>query len=487
MKKALHTFLESNKEYPIFSGFICGLYAFLFYYSNNFAAIFSWAHFFYFFLVFVGVSVTVFGLIYYALGKFEHLKAYRQQALFVLIITVTITLLSQAVFLTLKKKLIVLAFVVSIALAWKLFSHYKKLVVLIMVMSIIPIAKCLIHVYEHVNATTWIASSESLSNLVFKHSPNIYVIQPDGYVAHKTLERAPYNHKSDLYNWLADNDFKLYENVRSNYAASLASNASMFAMKQHRYANMIRPTFELPEARRIISGSNPVIDVLKQNNYHTSFIVQDEYFQQNRDPLVYDYYNIKHEEIPFFSNDNNIKKVVFEDLKYAMTLPTDQPRFYFVEKLLPHHIHFEPTVEEDRASYVKLIDSVNVWLRKTITHIEKNDDNALIVVLADHGGWLGVSNYDQMFTTRDETELNSIYSVLAAIKWNGYDHEDVDLSFRSNVNLFRILFAALSEDKTYLEDLEDDSSYNLLKDSMYFNAVNQVIDSDGNFVFNKLD
>ncbi|MBO6632394.1 MAG: hypothetical protein JJ936_12730, partial [Psychroserpens sp.] len=126
-------------------------------------------------------------------------------------------------------------------------------------------------------------------------------------------------------------------------------------------------------------------------------------------------------------------------------------------------------------------------LRKTITHIEKNDDNALIVVLADHGGWLGVSNYDQKFTTRDETELNSIYSVLAAIKWNGYDHEDVDLSFRSNVNLFRILFAALSEDKTYLEDLEDDSSYNLLKDSMYFNAVNQVIDSDGNFVFNKLD
>ncbi len=109
------------------------------------------------------------------------------------------------------------------------------------------------------------------------------------------------------------------------------------------------------------------------------------------------------------------------------------------------------------------------------------------MVLADHGGWLGVSNYDQMFTTKDETELNSIYSVLAAIKWNEYDFEDVDRSFRSNVNLFRILFAALSEDRDLLNELEENSSYNLLKESSFYNTVNQVFDSDGNFVFNKLE
>ena len=487
MKKALHRFLESQKDYPLFSGLVCGLYAFLFYYSNNFAAIFSWAHFFYFLLVFVGISMTVFGLVYFGMGKIERLKPYRRQALFILIITLTIALLSQAMFLTLKKKLIAVALVMSVVMAWKLFNHYKKLLVLIMVMALIPTGKCLIHIYEHINAVTWIESSESLSDVVFKHKPNIYVIQPDGYVAQETLETAPYDHKSDLYDWLATHDFEVYQGVRSNYPASLASNASMFAMKQHCYGNMIRPTFELPEARRIISGSNPVIDVLKQNNYHTSFVVQDEYFQQNRDALVYDYYNIKHEEIPFFSNDNNVKKVVFDDLKYAMNLPTEKPKFYFVEKLLPHHIHFEPTVKEDRESYIKLIDSVNVWIKNIITHIEKKDDNALIVVLADHGGWLGVSNYDQMFTTTDEVELNSIYSVLAAIRWNGYDFEDVDKSFKSNVNLFRVLFAALSENKNLLEDLEEDSSYNLYKESRYYNKVNQVFDPEGNFVFNKLE
>ncbi len=354
MKKALHRFLESQKDYPLFSGLVCGLYAFLFYYSNNFAAIFSWAHFFYFLLVFLGVPVTIFGLLYYGMGKNVYLRAYRKKALFVLIITVTIALLSQAIFLTLKKKLIAVALIISIVLAWKLYSHYKKLIVLIIVMSLIPFGKCLIHGYEHINAVSWIASSESLSEVKFKHKPNIYLIQPDGYVPQKTMEASPYLHQSDLYSWLADNDFELYEDVRSNYAASLASNASMFGMKQHRYANMIRPTFELPQARRVISGSNPVIDVLKRNNYHTSFIVQDEYFQQNRDPLVYDHYNIKHKEIPFFSNDNNVKKVVFDDLKYAMKLPLEQPRFYFIEKLLPHHIHFEPTVEQDRSSYMSM-------------------------------------------------------------------------------------------------------------------------------------
>nr|WP_321236272.1 hypothetical protein [uncultured Psychroserpens sp.] len=478
--------MKSNRDYPVISGLICGVYVFLFYYSNNFSAINSTAHLVYFIAFFIVLPSIVFALSYYAFGLHKTLIKYRQHLLFVLIIIVTATLLSQAMYLTLKKKILLLVLISSILLSIKMFKHYKKVLVFIALMSILPLVKCLIHMYEHTTALSWTTLADDIGNAKFKTTPNIYIIQPDGYVSQEMMESKPYNYKSDLYSWMEGNEFKFYDNFRSNYPASLASNASMFAMKQHYFDNMLMPTFELPNARYVISGNNSVLSILKQNNYHTSFIVQDEYFQQNRNPLAYDFYNISHDEIPFFSNDNNVKKVVLEDLKIAMKQNTTQPRFYFVEKLLPHHVKFRNTIEEDRAYYIERVDSVNVWLKTTIDYIVQEDTNALVVVLADHGGWLGLRSYQDMFTTKDEININSIYSNIAAIRWNGFLYEDVDTQLKSNVNLFRVLFTSLSENKDYLKNLEDDSSYNMYKENQFYNSVYKVIDTNGNVTFDKI-
>lgn len=483
MKDKLNNFINSSKDYPLFTGFICGLYVFLFYYSNNYSAINSWPHFFYFASFFLGLPMVVFGLGYYVFGLNDTLKTYRKHLLFVLIIVVTATLLSQAMFLTLKKKMLLVLLIISVLLSLKLFQQYKKLLILILIISVLPFFKCIVHIYQHATANSWMELPDAIHKASLKHKPNIYIIQPDGYVARQLLEAKPYDHNSDLYDWLAANEFKVYDNFRSNYPASLASNASMFAMKQHRFKGMINPNFELPEARSIITGHNPVLEVLKKNGYQTSFIVQDEYFQQNRNKLKYDYYNISLDEIPFFSNDNNVKKVVFEDLKVEMQKNISQPRFYFVEKLLPHHIHFSDPFEERRMNYLNRIDSVNVWLKHSINHIVENDKNALIVVMADHGGWLGLNNYEDMFTTSDATKIKSIYSSLLAIRWNGFLYDNVDEALKSNVNLFRVLISALSENKSYLQHLEEDSSYNIHKENHFYNSVYKVIDTNGNIVF----
>ena len=53
--------------------------------------------------------------------------------------------------------------------------------------------------------------------------------------------------------------------------------------------------------------------------------------------------------------------------------------------------------------YVKeKIKEVNLWLKETIVIIEQKDPNAIIIVLADHGGWVGLESYDEMFRTEDE-------------------------------------------------------------------------------------
>jgi len=486
LRDKLNAFVNNSKDYPLLSGLICGIFVFVFYYSNNFSAINSVSHAIYFALVFIAFPSIVFYLVYYLFGLNDTLIKYRKHLLFVLIIVFTAGLLSQAIFLTLKKKMLIGLLVLSVLLSIKLFNQYKKLLVLLLFMSVIPFVKCFIHVYEHAISKSWMTLPDDIKTISLKQTPNIYIIQPDGYVSREMLEREPYNHKSDLYGWLDNNEFKVYDGFRSNYPASLASNASMFAMKQHYFHGMINPTFELPNARSVITGDNPVLEILKNNNYHTSFIVQDEYFQQNRNPLVYDYYNVSLDEIPFFSNDNNVKKVVFEDLKVAMQHKVNQPKFYFVEKLLPHHIHYSDPIDTRREKYLKRIDSVNVWLKKTIQYIEEKDQEALIVVLADHGGWLGLENYEDMFSTNEAVDIKSIYSSLLAIRWNGFLKDDIDANLKSSVNLFRVLFSALAENKTYLNHLEDDSSYNLHKENHFFNSVYQVVDTNGNIVFKEL-
>jgi len=103
--------------------------------------------------------------------------------------------------------------------------------------------------------------------------------------------------------------------------------------------------------------------------------------------------------------------------------------------------------------------------------------------LADHGGWVGLGSYPEMFSTEDPQQIRSIYSTLAAIKWNGHLKEGMDTKLRSNVNIFRVLFSVLSENPEYLKYLEDDSSYNL-QNGTFSKSVRAVIDDSGKVISN---
>lgn len=467
---------------PIIIGLICGFYPLVFYYSNNFWAINSWQHFGYFLMVFMGIPIVVFSIIYLVLKKFDTLIKYKNHILFVAIVVVVAALMSQAMYLEMKKKMLLGIFVLSALLAWKLQHHWKKLLILILLMSILPTINCLSKIVEFNLQKEWMKMPEDLGSVQFKKTPNVYIIQPDGYASPEVMREPPYDFENPFYEWLKEENFKIYSEYRSNYPASLASNSALFAMRQHKFGKTISPSIDVPNARDVIAGNNNAIQILKENGYSNFFIVEDEYFQQNRPDPQYDYYNISFSEIPFFSDDNNVKKDVFEDLKIAMdTVSTNNPRFYFIEKLLPHHIHFAASKEEERDSYIEKIKEVNVWLKEVVHHISENDPDALVVILADHGGWVGLSSYNEMFTTTDEAQIKTVFSSLAAIRWNGYLIDAMDAELKSSVNFFRVLFSVLSENPDYLKNVEDNSSYNL-KPGNFFKSVEAVINNDGQVI-----
>jgi len=476
------TTAQTTSFNPFLIGIICGIYPLLFYYSNNFSAINTWEHFGFFTLFFIGLPTGVFLLLKILLNFFPKTESFRNPILFVCIVMSVAVLMSFAMYLMLKKKVLVLVFVISIILAWKLGNQYKKLLILVLIMSLIPLGKNIVHIYEHQKPMPWASLPDAIADVRFVHKPNIYLIQPDGYVGRTAMREAPYELENPLYPWLEEKGFTLYDDFRSNYPASLTSNSSMFSMKQHRFNNMLFPSIEMPNARNFISGTSSALEILKSNGYRTFFIVEDEYFQQNRPEPGYDFYNINFKEIPYFSDDNSVKKDVFADLKNAMKINVGEaPKFFFVEKLLPHHIHFIGTKEEERQRYLERIREVNEWIKETTLYIQENDPTALVIFLADHGGWVDLGSYPEMFSITNKRQLTSIFSTLAAIKWNGYLHDQKDQELRSNVNLFRVLFSVLSDEDKYLKYLEDNSSYNL-KTGTFSNSVRAVLDDHGNVI-----
>lgn len=488
-KAKIEKYIKAKEDSPFLAAFICGVTPLLFYYSNNYWAVNSWSHLAVFSSVCLGVSFVIFTLFYFGFKTNKRLSQYTDHVIFFLVLAAILVFLSHTFFVTFKRRLVLVAVLVGFyfLVPFKPREFYKKLIVLVFIFSSISFLKVLILLYEDIKPDYWLQQNDDIENVVFKSTPNIYFIQPDGYAAKRIMQKPPYNFKSELYNWLALNDFKLYDSFRSNYPSSLTSNASLLAMKQHKFANMLFPEIEMANAREVITKSNPVTSVFKNNGYETYFIAQDEYFQQNKKQRAFDYFNINKSDFPYFTKGDNQIRDVFSDLKNAMEIQNRTPKFFFVEKLLPHHVGFYKTdasIITEAEKYKERVKEVNNWLKTTVNYITTKDKNSIIVILADHGGWVGLRSFNDLFSNNNPDLISSTFSTIAAIKWNGNLEKDFDKNLKSNVNVFRVLFASLSKEKKYLDYLEDDSSYNLTINSFGFKSVKKRIDTNGKIINN---
>lgn len=471
IKNKFNTFINGDKDYPLLVGFISGFYPFVFYYSNNFEMINSWQHFLFLSFLFLILPVVFVFATFKVFQSIKVLNPYTKHLLFVVIIELTAIFLCFVYYQGFRIKLLAVLLVLTVFLSLKVYREYKKLVVFVGLLAVIPFVSLSTIFINRLNPNrlSWMKQNDAIETTQFKSKPNIYFIEPDGYAGQEIMAQKPYLHNNKMYGWFSDNGFKVYD-CNSNYPASLASNASIFAMKHHYLKNIPKSPFEMEDAREIIVGNNPVISILKNNNYKTFYIAEDEYFQQNFEERKYDYYNIDNDEIPLFSDGGFVWKDVFLDLKKCVLSEKNnhQPKFYFVEKMLPHHINFDGTgVENERKVYLNKMEEVNLWLKEVVAFIEKNDPNSIIIISADHGGWVGIENYNEMFTTKDKKLMKSIFNNLLAIKWNDTKYVDYDEGLKSNVNIFRILFSYLSEDKTLLKHLEADSSYTIRQENSF--------------------
>ena len=142
-------------------------------------------------------------------------------------------------------------------------------------------------------------------------------------------------------------------------------------------------------------------------------------------------------------------------------------------------------MEGEKKKWFAKLDQANKKLNILILNILSKDPEALIIIMADHGGFVGMEYTNEIYKkTQDRDKIYSMFSSQLSIHWPDGKAPEIDIHFKSSVNVFRILFSYLSHNKSYLNKLEKDESYVIINEGAP-KGIYKVIDHQGNIVFEK--
>jgi len=491
MMSSIKYFINNDENYPKLTALAIGLYPFLHYYSSNLYIIGSLKQFsFLIGLCFVLPQIIIqLSSLIFKLKPLQSLEKYRMS---VANISLFVGLFGILIF-HFNKKEILLALVVAGIIGLLFYKHFKKIVVLQYILALMSLVTFIPKLYFKItqNNKDWLETSEVILKAKLKVKPNIFVIQPDGYVNIDQINKEPYNfNNSEFESYLIKNNFINYPSFRSNYYSTLTSNSSLFAMKHHYYSNTNKNTLKTHNSSDVIVGNdNTVLKILKYNNYKSYLFTDNSFFLIDRPQLAYDYCNVP-ESMVSLHNSGIVKGVdIISDFKTVLdTLPKTN-NFVFIEKTIPGHVIYRKGlsrgIEGERLRYLEKLEKANVWLEELITTINNYDDNALIIIIADHGGFVGLEHTLEAVNRRlNEVEAHSAFSSVLSIKYPK-EIEYSKLDYKSNVNLFKTIFYSLTGEQLFLDSLESNASYIPLKENGNTEYY-ECIDVNGKVVYNKL-
>jgi hypothetical protein len=397
-------------------------------------------------------------------------------------------ILSWSIYLGWRWKALILVAIISIVSALFLGKHYKKFVVLLGFMTCFAVFYFGYFYVERVASWKDWTTTQNFESLVFKKKPNIYLIQPDGFVAKKTAQNSNYRWENDsFYHQLESKGLEISHDYRSNYPSTLTSNTALFT-GQHHYFDRGNMEGELFHARNIIMGKNATLNTLKSNGYTLNAILEHSYLLLNHPETVYDHLNVKDEDLHIMP-DYQLYKDVKKDLYQLMEQAGHEPQFYFVEILQPGHISASPSsedpIEKGRTDYLKSLETVTTILLDMVNHINKIDPDGIIFIAADHGGFVGFESTASAYlaTTANLELKQSLFNALLAIK-APLDFKPYQENIKSSVSVFPNLFSYLAGQPVPQDSL-DNSSYIFIKKGDA-RGVYKYYNTDGKPVTEKL-
>lgn len=491
--KKIKQFIYSNKDYPIITTLASGLYPLFHYYSNNLDIADTFIQLFYMILLCIGLPfiLMILGNVITKISFFSFIK---KQTLTAVNLVSFLGLLGLLIFDLNKKELVLVVFVCFIS-SFLLRKHLNKIVVLQYILFFLSFLTLLPKVYFMINYTdNWSKLSFDTEKIKFEIKPNIYLIQPDGYMNFSMLYEQPYNFTDKTFeNYLLDTGFNFFPEFRSNYYSTLTSNSSLFAMKHHYYSNTYTGNLKTYKSQDVIVGTNNVLSILKANNYKTHLLTDNSFFLTNRKLKDYDYCNVPQNKILFYDTGGVDGVDIIEDFEALISKQsnekTDVSKFYFIEKTIPSHINYLKSnslgINREREWYFERVNVANLWLKQIINLINRYDENSLVIIAADHGGYVGLNYVKEVEHKKlNDIEVSSVFNSLLAIKWPK-DVSVPNIEITSSVNLFRKVFYYLTKGNENLKVQEANCSYIPFYDG-FFAEYYECIDDKGNINYKKI-
>jgi hypothetical protein len=361
----------------------------------------------------------------------------------------------------------------------------RKLSVIFLVLTVVSISGLVLDISQAKNPiSNWTTQNKNINDQIrFIQNPNVYFIITESYPNKEALEKI-YNFDNRLfYEKLEELKFTLHHKYYSNYNHTLASLPSLFGMEHHYYSINIA-NFDSIGGRSMLEANtyNPVIDIFRQNNYKIQYMLSInglmprgasvDYFSPV--PPVYLALEtfLSHQDTTkksiFASRNLNFLKILAE--RFSKNVASDNPTFSFIYTHQPHHfpsgkssknrIENSKILETFRLGYYKKIKKANTHLLEMIDLILKNDNDPLIILAGDHGPWgyrVKEDGYGKVIP--DSLFALDRFGVIMAIRFPEDYHRQFDNDFKTHVNLFRYVFAYLSNSNKILEKKAKDDSY----------------------------
>lgn len=338
---------------------------------------------------------------------------------------------------------------------------------------------------------SWTELPDQITETRFVSTPNVYLIQPDGFTGFADLREPPYDYPDTTFeNWLSQQGFTHYNDFRSNYYSTLTSNATLFSMKHHYYQNTYPGNLKTYRSQAVIVGQNAVLDIFKNNGYKSHLLTDNSFFLTNRRLKGFDFCNIDQADVLFYDTGGIYGTDIVADFEEVLKTNDSQKNFFFIEKTIPSHIMYTDARSEgpamERVRYLERLEVAHDWLTELINLIHTYDDNPLIIIAGDHGGYVGLNSVKETERRQlNAMEAQSVFGSLLTVRWpTGMQPQQFEVG--STVNLFRVLFAELSGDLSLLDHLELNESFLPLYDGGSADFY-RVIDHNNQFEYQKLE
>jgi hypothetical protein len=489
MKDRIAKYLSSEDHFWWTATLLPGGYAIIYLYLKNYTLVNSWQQLSSFIACFVLLPSLLF-LLLDVLFKRKLPKRRTQLYWSFLLINFSIVF-SLSIYLGWRWKGLLLFALLAIATSFFIAKHYKKIVLLLGIMCLLALCQLLFFISTSViSSKEWIQPM-AFESSVFQWKPNVYLLQPDGYVGEQAANNNVYQlDNQSFYDTMKAQGFQFNSDFRSNYPTTLASNSTLFTA-QHHYLHYGAMNNELMNARDIILGDNPVLNTFVNNGYETHLILEHSYLMLNYPEVSYDTNNVDRNELSSLLPNYFLGKDYKKDFESQVLKANKSPQFYFVEILHPGHISFskdrEDAIAFEKNKYREEIKSISSQLIDMVQFIEVNDPEAIILIVADHGGFVGYTHTGAAYAQPEKNRAlkESVFNALYTVKASP-DFDPFQKTVKSTIGVFPTLFAYLSGAPPPRSSSFDNSSYLLIK-STGNTELYQYYDSYGNSVIEKVE